>query len=310
MRERKRIIQTPTIIYETRGRKRLADFQEQQSKKRRKTRNNFKNFNHNSLIQFKSPDNYGLFYAIFLTYTYMQQNRSNPSACTTEYKRLNRIKKNIEKGNGITYILQTLTDCNIALDQPVYEPEIYLPLIQNWLNYTFPNLAYKLYVFKSSWSLCKNYRPFWVGEVELGIALPIFWDDIKNTTCYAGIRNMNSLFPRGSLYCFSCRQTYSNVHTHQCAMKCYSCVKMGTRFGCSLVKDETVSCLLCKRCFQSQECFDRHLLLKQVTTMKKDPKTMLTVYTREMLSTCSLWKMCELCGVEYKRSQTHPCGEY
>lgn len=82
------------------------------------------------------------------------------------------------------------------------------------------------------------YKPFKVGKTpndRFKTPIPLYLDNehhfhglcvhVDFLTRFLGIRNMNSLFMRGTKYCFSCETPYDmdKKHTVKCKEKCYDC---------------------------------------------------------------------------------------
>jgi len=232
-------------------------------------RNNFPGlYNKDALIQFKNPDRYCLFYSVFLTYTYLQlkenarlaaeadenqdNTQTNKKKKQRQYRiqyreserisrRMAKLRADIGNGNGLQYIQTMLDECGIPLDEPSYSPKIHLPKVQDWLTFNFPYMNYKIFVYKSTWSKLDYYKAFWIGEGDLGEAIPIFYNEHEEH--FYGIKNMNSLFARGKKYCFSCQGPYESNQNHslRCKGKCHSCNQMGVGFPCKWVEKEQMS---------------------------------------------------------------------
>lgn len=156
----------------------------------------FHNYNTHALHTFANTDQYCLFYSVFLTLKYILQDRTSHRSRVESDREFAALKEDINSGIGFQHIQQMLINAGIDPNLRSYSAEVHLPLIQHWLTFEYPNAGFKLFLFKEEWKGNTLLRPSWEGDVDnFNIGIPIFKH--YRDQHFSGIKNINSLFPKG-----------------------------------------------------------------------------------------------------------------
>jgi DNA polymerase type B, organellar and viral len=114
-------------------------------------------------------------------------------------------------------------------------------------------------------------------------------DLMYNENHYDVITNINAAFKKNALFCRACLKAACKTTFHKCPNACIRCWVVDC---VKPVVSENILCLQCHFKFESQSCYDNHLVKKQ--------------YTKNVeRSACDAQKYCHVCRRTYKLYSTH-----
>ena len=128
--------------------------------------------------------------------------------------------------------------------------------------------------------------PVYVGKEDMQRTLYLFYvksgNAAKSPGHFHAITNINGIF-NGSTFCKDCMACFKKKNKHSCYSKCLSC----GRKDCVIVEEEKKTCTTCNRHLNSKLCFDGHIVT----------------------GVCAASHRCKECGIFYKPSVEHRCGQ-
>uniref|UniRef100_A0A914M466 DNA-directed DNA polymerase n=1 Tax=Meloidogyne incognita TaxID=6306 RepID=A0A914M466_MELIC len=176
--------------------------------------------------------------------------------------------------------IELMENIGAPLDLDTYNAEEWIPLVVDyWNNKYAGKYVFKVFVFGS----LGNYEPeFKSGPDNFDTPIILYYSNEH----FDGVKKTGGLF--GQPYCLHCEKVYNKNSTHKasCKARCIKCSRVGPGFPCKIEAAFNKVCLLCKKIFYNNNCFQYHL----------------------QCNFCSISKQCESCGVVWNVNANNKQG--